>query len=280
MKLLNERAEIFVPDGVSVEDALRRTTHMSVAAHQDDMEIMAYDGIAQCFGRADTWFTGVVVTNGSGSPRSGLYADYSDDEMMRIRREEQKKAAYIGEYSAVILLDYPSGKVKDPADTSVGNELSMILDAARPRYLYTHNPADKHDTHVAVTVKTLKTLRKLDILPEKVYGCEVWRSLDWMRDDDKVKFDVAGHDNLASALLGVFDSQICGGKRYDLATAGRRLANATYAESHAVDLTDAMIFAMDLTPLIKDQNADIGAYVLDHIDRFKQDVTDRIGRFV
>ena len=280
MKLMNERAEIFIPDGTSVGEALRRTTHMAVAAHQDDIEIMAYDGIARCFGRTAKWFTGVVVTNGSGSPRSGLYADYSDQEMMRIRREEQKKAAYVGGYSAVILLSYPSGDVKDPVNTSVKDELKKILGAAAPQYLYTHNPADKHDTHVAVTVKTIKALRESAVLPEKVYGCEVWRSLDWMRDDDKVKFDVAGHDNLASALLGVFDSQICGGKRYDLATAGRRLANATYAESHAVDDTDAMIYAMDLTPLAKDRDADIGAYVRAYIDRFTDDVMDRIKGFV
>ena len=280
MKLWNERAEIFVPDGASSEEALARTTHMAVAAHQDDIEIMAYDGIAQCFGRADRWFTAVVVTNGSGSPRSGLYAGYSDEEMMRVRREEQKKAAYIGGYSAVIMLDYPSSDVKDPANTQVKDELKKILEMAQTKYLYTHNPADKHDTHVAVTGKTVKALRELDTVPDKVYGCEVWRSLDWMRDDDKVKFDVAGHDNLAAALLGVFDSQICGGKRYDLATAGRRLANATYAESHAVDDTDAMIYAMDLTPLVKDRDADISAYVRAYIDRFTQDVTDRIKRFV
>ena len=30
---------------------------------------MAYHGVAECFGRKDKWFTGVVVTNGAGSPR-------------------------------------------------------------------------------------------------------------------------------------------------------------------------------------------------------------------
>ena len=57
--------------------------------------------------------------------------------------------------------------------------------------------------------------------------------------------------------LEVFDSQICGGKRYDLATEGRRVANATYAASHGVDTATAFSYAMDLTPLIKDKNLDI-----------------------
>ena len=47
--------------------------------------------------------------------------------------------------------------------------------------------------------------------------------------------DVSGRDNLAAAMNGVFDSQIAGGKRYDLATIGRRAANATFFESHATD---------------------------------------------
>ena len=61
-----DTAEVFVPDGVPAEEALARSTHVAVGAHQDDLEIMAFAGILECFGRDDRWFTGVVVTNGSG----------------------------------------------------------------------------------------------------------------------------------------------------------------------------------------------------------------------
>jgi len=61
-----------------------------------------------------------------------------------------------------------------------------------------------------------------DHRPKKVYGCEVWRDLDWMVDSDKVVFAVDGHENIQNSLVGVFDSQIAGGKRYDLATQARR----------------------------------------------------------
>ncbi|MEW5961592.1 MAG: PIG-L family deacetylase, partial [Chloroflexota bacterium] len=89
-------AQIFVPDGLPPEAALARTTHLAIGAHQDDLEIMAIDGILQCFQRTDKWFTGVVVTNGRGSPRAGLYQDYSDEQMWAVRNKEQKKAAIIG----------------------------------------------------------------------------------------------------------------------------------------------------------------------------------------
>ena len=280
MKLTNLTAEIFVPNGMSVEEALARTTHMGIAAHQDDLEIMAYNAIVECFGKSDKWFTGVVVTNGSGSPRDDLYADYTDEDMQKVRKVEQKKAAYIGEYSAQALLEYSSAAIKDSSNARVVADLKALLDAARPEIVFTHNLADKHDTHVATALRVIKAIRELpsDSRPKTIYGAEVWRSLDWMNDEDKVALDCAAHENLAAALLGVYDSQICGGKRYDLATIGRRRANATYHASHGTDETTALSFMMELTPLIKDKSLDIEEYVMDFILRFSDDVTMRIGK--
>ncbi|MGA2077783.1 MAG: PIG-L family deacetylase, partial [Terriglobia bacterium] len=252
MELHNSGAEIYVADGSPVDAALARTTHLGVAAHQDDLEIMAYHGILECFGRKDKGFAGVTVTNGAGSPRDGLYGRYTDEEMQVIRRKEQKKAAYVGEYSAHVFLDYSSGAVKDPNNPHVVGDLKRVIAAAKPQVIYTHNLADKHDTHVAVTLRLIQALRELpaDSRPQHLYGCEVWRNLDWLNDDDKVIFDVDGHENLATSLVGLFDSQVAGGKRYDLATMGRRRANATYLASHGVDKSTSLIFAIDLTPVM------------------------------
>ena len=280
MKLNLETAEIYVPDGLPVEEALARTTHMAIAAHQDDLEIMAYDGILECFQRDDRWFCGVVVTDGSGSPRDDVYREYTDAEMQAIRRKEQKKAAVVGEYGAQVLLDHPSALVKDGANGAPVDDIARLLKVCRPEMVYTHNPADKHDSHVAVMLRVMDAIRSLpaEERPRRVYGCEVWRTLDWMVDEDKVALDVSGHENLQVALLGVFDSQIAGGKRYDLATMGRRRANATYFASHRVDVATGMSFAMDLTPLVQDLDLCVQAYVEGYIERFAQDITGRIQR--
>lgn len=280
MELRMPNGTIHALDSESVEEALERTTHLAIAAHQDDIEIMAYDGILKCFGNPDHWFTGIVVTNGAGSPRDSLYADYTDEDMQEIRRVEQMKAAYVGEYSAQGLLDYPSSAVKDPSNTDVVEDLKQIIQTAKPDVLYTHNLADKHDTHIGVALKVIAALRELpyDARPAEVYGCEVWRDLDWMTDEDKVGFDVSGHPNLAAALLGVFDSQICGGKRYDLATIGRRSAHATYFASHGTDNTTQLNFGMNLLPLVEDPNLDPAEYVLGYINRFAEEVRSRVSK--
>lgn len=270
--------EVFVPDGLAAREALARTTHMAIAAHQDDLEIMAIAGILACFQRHDRWFCGVVVSDGSGSPRDGLYADYTDDTMRAVRRKEQRKAAVIGEYGAQVLLDYPSAAVKDGSNQAPVDDIERVLEAARPKVLYTHNLADKHDTHVAVALRVIAAVRRLPpaARPRRLYGCEIWRDLDWLVDDDKVAFDCSTHENLQAALLGVFDSQISGGKRYDLATLGRRRANATYYASHSTDAAAGMAFAMDLTPLVGDPALDVQSYVQEYIERFARDVRDRI----
>jgi LmbE family N-acetylglucosaminyl deacetylase len=284
MKLHQSTAEIFVPDGQPVAQALRRVTHLGIGAHQDDLEFMAFHGILNCFTSEKKSFGGVTCTNGSGSSRTGPYANLTDAQMMVIRRGEQNAAAMIGRYGVMLQLDYPSSAVKSPTDTRVKEDLKEILAATRPEIVYTHNLADKHDTHIGVVIAALQAMRELprNQRPQRVWGCEVWRNLDWLPDTDKVLMDVSGRDNLAAALNGVFDSQIAGGKRYDLATAGRRASNATFFESHATDKATQLIFGMDFTPLVVDETADVADYVCGFIRKFEADVreklTKRLGR--
>ena len=274
MKLHHSTAEIFIPDGTQEYAALQRITHLGIGAHQDDLEFMAFHGILSCFARDDQWFGGVTCTNGAGSSRGGPYAEFCDAQMMRIRRQEQNTAAVIGGYAAMIQLDYPSSAIKSATEQELKEDLKAILAVSRPDVVYTHSPADKHDTHIGVTVAALQAMRELpsDQRPKQVIGCEVWRDLDWLPDAAKVLMDVSGRDNLAAALNGVFDSQIAGGKRYDLATLGRRAANATFFNSHATDAATQLIFGLDLTPLVADESKDIVSYVCDLIEQFNADV--------
>ncbi len=279
IKLKAPGAEIFIPDGKPVEEALKRTTHLGLSAHQDDLEIMAYEGILECFGKKDRGFTGVILTNGAGSARDAQYKTYTDEQMVEVRKTEQKKAATIGEFSAQFLLNHPSANVKS-AHSDLMADLDTILTNCLPQVVYTHNFADKHDTHVAVASRVIEALRKMpsDKRPRKVIGCEVWRDLDWLCDKDKVVMPVDDHENLADSLMGVFDSQIIGGKRYDLAARGRRLAHATFFESHQVDKHKALIWGMDLTPLVQNPSLDYFDYVKSYVDRFADEVKDRIKR--
>jgi len=281
MKLHDPGASVLVPDGTPVPQALRRITHLGIGAHQDDLEIMAFHGIEACFRKPDLWFGAVTCTNGGGSPRDGAYASFTDEEMAALRRREQEKAARLGEYGALVQLNHRSAAIKDVSSGLLKDDLLEVLRASSPDIVYTHNPADKHDTHLAVVFTVLAALRglPLEARPRTVYGCEVWRGLDWMDDADKVALDVGAREDLALALVGVYDSQLAGGKRYDLATMGRRRSNATYFQSHEGDAFEQLWFAMDLTPLVRDDSLDVPAFVLSHVDTFRRSVADKIARF-
>jgi len=280
LKFHLDTADIFVPGDLPVEEALARTTHLCIGAHQDDLEIMAPQAILECFQQQDKWFTGVVVTDGRGSPRNGIYEKYTDDEMHLVRFKEQCKAATTGEYSAQVFLDYPSSDIKNGINTMPVMDITSIFKATRPQAVFTHNLADKHDTHVAVALKVIAAIRDLaeSDQPGKLYGCEVWRGLDWMVDSDKVTFDVSDRENLQAALLGVYDSQISGGKRYDLATLARRRANATFFEPTSVDNATALSFAMDMTPLLTEPDRSPADFALEYIRRFELEVSNRLKR--
>lgn len=281
MQLSQNLADILVPDGRPVAVALTGVTHLCVCAHQDDIEIMAYDGIADCLDQPGKAFGGVVVTNGAGSPRTGTYARLTDEQMLAVRREEQRAAAGLGRYAIQIQLAHPSSHVKTPGHPGVAADLAAIFRGCLPEVVYLHNPADKHDTHVAVFLRCLEALRALhpSQRPKRVIGCEVWRDLDWLMDADKVALDSGRHPELAAELLKVFDSQVTGGKRYDLAAIGRRAAHATFHTSHATDNFKGITWAMDLTPLVTSPELPVEDYVAAFISRLEADVRARLGRF-
>jgi LmbE family N-acetylglucosaminyl deacetylase len=279
MKLSHSKADWFIPDDTDTDAATSRTTHLGIGAHQDDLEFMALHGILECFQREDKWFGGVTCTDGAGSSRSGPYADYTDEQMKDVRVKEQKAAAMVGQYAFMAQLAHPSSVAKEPGQRSaMVDDLESILKAAQPEVVYAHNPFDKHATHVGVLLAVLEAIQRLPEgqRPKQLFGCEVWRGLDWLPDALKVVHSLDAHPNLAAALNGVFDSQITGGKRYDLAVEGRRLANATFFDSHSVDDARRVAYAVDLSELIDPGGARLEPFCEKMIQCFRADVAPNL----
>jgi len=279
MNLAAGDPHIFIPDGRPLEDALARITHLGVGAHQDDLEFHALHGILQCWERKDRSFGGITCTDGGGSSRTGFYREFSDAQMRTLRIEEQDRAATIGHYGIMVQLGCPSAKARDRRDPALMNDLETLLHAMQPEVIYTHNLADKHETHVAVARNVIAAIRTLPPArrPRKLLGFEGWRALDWLVGDDKIRLDVSAHPDLAKALAGVFDSQIAGGKRYDLAMDGRRTANATLDDPYAPDAMNRVMIAMDMTPLILDDDLDPLEFTLAFVHRLEEDIRKKAG---
>jgi LmbE family N-acetylglucosaminyl deacetylase len=281
-RLAHPDAECFVPDGAEVTVALDRTTDLGVGAHPDDLEFMCIVPIGECRADPERWFTGVTCTDGAGAARRGRFAASTDEELVAIRRGEQRRAAEVGRYSAVVQLAHPSAEVRAAAGfRTLVDELAGVLDAATPTNVYTHNPADKHDTHVSVVAAVVHAIRSLafDRRPTRLVGVEGWRDLDWLGDGEKLRFDATPHAALASELAAVFESQIEGSKPYDRAAQGRRFANATLHAPRTEDDADEVVVAIELTPLLRNDDLDPVEYLTSAIERFRSDVSRSFGRY-
>jgi len=263
MKWSQPNAEVFVPDGAECGVALKRTRTMIVAAHQDDAEFMGFPLIRDAYAQGGSALGVVIVTNGAGSPRAGVYEKFTDEQMQAVRREEQRTAARLGKYSFLAQLQFPSSVTRTMTNSLVTDEIAWVLEQVQPEVVMTHNVVDRHATHIATALRTIAAIRKLpkEKRPKQFLGAEIWRGLDWLPDSLKVRLDAGGHDSLAAALMGCFDSQIVGGKRYDTATFGRRHANATYDQSHAVDTMEQVVFAMDMTELVQNDALSVDDFV-------------------
>lgn len=252
---------------------------LCICAHQDDCEIMAIDGILKGYYSRKFSFALVETTDGGGSARTGKFKDYTDEQMKAVRIKEQEAASEIGRYHSLYMLNYTSKEVKDKNNQQIVDEYIKIIKELKPQVIYTHSVLDKHPTHVGVALKVIKALRSLpkNEQPKVLYGCEVWRGLDWIKDERKVGFDVSRNVKLQKKILDVFESQIAGGKEYTKASLGRRYQNATYYQSHSVDSFKLVAYAIDMSELLKNQTLSIKDFALSFVDDLRQEINDVIG---
>ena len=275
MNFKKSNATIYFPG----KESLEGVTDMCIAAHQDDIEIMAYGPISECYNSDARNFCGVVMTDGAGSPRAGEYSNYTNEQMKEVRIQEQNDAAKLGNYTAILQLGYASSEIKDGNNKDTVDELYDILCQVKPERLYTHNLADKHETHVAVVLRVIEAVRRMpeDIRPKEIVALEVWRNLDWLPDSEKVCVDTSKYPQLAEDLITVYRSQVVGGKSYDKAAIGRRCANATFFESHNTDEASSQSFGLDLMPLVKGEETP-SDFIISYIEKFKSEVENTIAR--
>ncbi len=279
MKFSRPAAEATAPSGGDWQAALSSTTHLGIGAHADDLEIMAFPGICACRAKKNLRFSGVVATDGAGAPRSGPFAEKSGSELGQIRRDEQKQAAVLGGYATVIQLGHPSAEVRGAGRNALTSDLLQIFKTAKPRALYLHNPADRHETHLAVLLASLAALRQLSPSerPAEIYGTEVWGDLDWVPSDKVIRLPCPAPADFGPSLLRVFQSQVHG-KRYDLAAAGRRRAQATFADAYAPDQAEEVVLALDLKPLVENPKLALADFVSALTQDFQKQTLDRIRR--
>jgi len=268
-------ATLDLPASPNAPETLGKTTHLGIGAHADDLEFMALDGILACYRQPGRWFSGITVTDGAGSARSGAFANHTNEEMVLVRKEEQRNAAKLGEYLGMIQLGLASKHLSDASlREDLVHDLAGLIREASPEVLYTHNPFDRHPTHrrVLEAVAAALVILNPEERPRRWIGCEVWRDLDWLPDRWKVVMDVSANPELAKQLNGCYVSQIEGGKRYDLAVEGRRRAHATFGHSHETDGATQVIYGVELSSLLIKGPSRLHDFCKEVLEKFQKEI--------
>lgn len=268
MEFHNKKSQLIIPKG---NEALKlsSTTHLGIGAHPDDNEIKGYHGIGTCYKKDDQWYMGVVLTDGAGGTKNGVYAALSSNDLIAVRRRELEMASNIGDFLALANLNYTSDELKESRRGDVTEDLIHILEETQPEIVYVHNLFDEHDTHVAAALSSIDALREVSSVfkPKHVYGCEVTEGLDWY--SDKVRLDVSMHPEIARAILYIFISQSDISRNYPHATLSRWDANAVFDRDNK-EGPSSICFAMELTELVHDLTSDIGAFVDEKGQEFRE----------
>ena len=271
MRLLSPHADLYVPSGEALDQACARTQVLGVAAHPDDLELMALPAILAGHADPAQGFAGLVVCNGA-------MAGVGPDEGVALRRMEQRAAAQVGHYSVMLQLGHASQAVQTGQAQGLAEDLVEAMKALRPETLYSHNPADRHPSHLAVLLSLRQALKQLDPAerPKRWLGSEVWGGLDWQALGDRLALPLEGDRELAERLLEAHASQLSRGKAYGPASAGRRRANATFIASHSPDAAEEVVLAMDLSPLLADDQLSLQDFLSQRVERFRAEAVARL----
>ena len=73
--------------------------------------------------------------------------------------------------------------------------------------------------------------------------------------------------------------QIAGGKRYDLATGGRKRANATFFDAYEADEVSHLEYALDMMPLLENPRLSYSDYVASYLTHFQGELLGALEPF-
>ena len=249
----------YSPLGLNFAEAKARTRVLAIGAHPDDLEFMCVEPIARCLPQEN--FGGLIVTSGSGSLRALEHEKLSDAEYAELRWEEQKHAARIGRYAFVDSLNLESAELREKSGLArLTASLKTYLIECNPDELYMHQPFDRHASHVRVCFALLEALRQLDPgqRPARIFGCEVWRNLDWAPKSSKELRPLSREDlELQRKLASVFVSQAdpVNAKNYVEALVGRKISNAVFQEGLTGDSGAAQEVFVNLGPWVNSSHS-------------------------
>lgn len=171
-----------------------------------DVERVGAGGIIETLYNPNKSFVGAVIRTPHDISNCGLYNLYNEEDMVDIRLAEQKKAANIGSYNSLYVLNYTDLSNKG----AIIDDLIALIKAYRPEKIYTYSPYEKDREKVQTVLMLIEALSRIDeeYRPQLVVGAAISRELSFLPTEQVLNLGIDSKIDLAYSLLDIYDSVI------------------------------------------------------------------------
>jgi len=241
-----------------------KVKYLCICAYPNDCEIMSIEGIQRGY-RAKKYSFACVSTSCFAKDGKTNIADF------------QKKASEIGRYNALYVLKHKFEDIKDSENEEIIKEYVELINEIKPRIIYTHSLLDNDPIHVAVAIKVINALRTMrrSQHPKVIYGCEVNRDLDWVKEEKLVYFDNSKNVKLQKQLIAVYKTKKDDSHLVESAI-GKRFSNAGFFTNKKEYKLSTR--AINMTTLLRRKDYPIKKFAMSFVDDLYTEINDAMDR--
>lgn len=197
---LNSRAMKYIP----TSNKKGKQVAMGFAVEAGELESISCAHISDVLCDGNRSFVGVITRTPHDVLACGQYVGYSEDDMISIRLHEAIKAANIGSYQSLYLLN--DGELEEVTEELVNDYYDLLI-TYKPDIVYTYSPFDTSHEHIVSLKALLMALNKLEgYYPEHIYAVNFDFDGEIFDEDDIVNLDITTRFDVIESMLGVYVS--------------------------------------------------------------------------
>lgn len=198
---LNNRAMKYVPTAAKQGTLVA----LGFAVEAGDLEVIASSHISDVICDGHRSFVGVITRTPHDVEAVGAYSGFDADEMVTVRLHEAQKAANIGSYQALYLLNY--GELAEPSPELVADYRDLLV-TYRSDIVFTYSPLDRNREHLVSLKALLQAVNSLEAeqRPAHIYAVNTGGDLGQLLAEELVDLDYDARLPLIESMLSVYVS--------------------------------------------------------------------------
>lgn len=203
---LNSRAMKYVP----TSNKKGKIVTLCFGVEAGDVEVIGSSLCGQVLADGARSFIGVIARTPHDIEPASLYSEYSEEEMVSIRLHEAIKAANIGSYQSLYLLNY--GQLEAINEEMI-NDYVELINTYRPETIVTFSPLEEDPERIVCLKSVLIALERVkDYKPAKVLLVNDLGECGTILEDNNSEenslgyIDIAKTADLTDPMLSVYVS--------------------------------------------------------------------------